>query len=151
MYWCAGVGLALMLNSVLRQPLVRFGWFLMFWKALDVLVNSLYWTQAPLLTVDKCKSCEFALVSRPCTLRANSEDSFVVLFLRTVRRNCSNETRFRLCRYLMPMLPPWELRRTNSLSGRSAMPISEAVRLFPAPFVWRDSANSRWLVAVPPG
>ena len=91
------------------------------------------------------------VVSRPGELRANSVDSCVVLFLRTVRRNCSIDTRLGV--FAVPVVSRGRPRgpRTNSLSGMSPMPIVEAVRLFPAPFLLPGSANGRWLVAVPPG
>ena len=58
---CTVVTEWLLPNSISKDLPVGLGWFLMFWIALDVLVNSLYWTQAPILDGGKCKSCEFAL------------------------------------------------------------------------------------------
>ena len=123
----------------------------MFWKGLVELVNSLYEDLGPILVVGNCKSCEFAFVSRPSTLRANSVDLFVVLFLRTVRRNCSIETRFRLWSIFDANAATVGLPRTNSLSGGLPMPIVEAVRLFPAPFLWHRSSTPKGLATVPPG
>ena len=73
----------------MKEPPVGFGWFLMFWIALDELVNSPYGDLAPILAVGKCKSSEFGL----CCDRVDfvdfpiaTTDWAVVLILRTVRR-----------------------------------------------------------------
>ena len=83
----------------MKEPPVGFGWFLMFWRALDVLVNSPYEDLPPILDGGKCKNCEFGLfrdLVRFVDFHVGTTDWPVVLFLRTVRRNCSIDTRFRL-------------------------------------------------------
>ena len=91
------------------------------------------------------------VVSRPGELRAILRDCVLVQILRTVRRICSIDTRLGV--FAVPVVSRGRPRgpRTNSLSGMSPMPIVEAVRLFPAPFLWHAEPTAKGLATVPPG
>ena len=72
---CTVVTEWLLPNSISKDLPVGLGWFLMFWIALVVLVNSLYWTLVPILVVGECKS--FALGLGVARLLSRSRFSHV--------------------------------------------------------------------------
>ena len=126
----------------------------MFWRGLVELVNSLYEDLGPILVVGNCKSCEFALFRDRVDFedfRIGTRDKPVVLILRTVRRiDLIFRDRHRTLVFDANAATVG-LPRTNSLSGGLPMPIVEAVRLFPAPFLWHRSSTPKGLATVPPG
>ena len=124
---------------------------MMFWKALEVPVNSPYKGLGPILVVGKYKSCELGLwPDRMRFAQILETGLWYKFYVRSVGFARSTLGTAILAVPAESKVDRGSLR-TNSLSGMSPMPIVEAVRLFPAPFLWHRSSTPKGLATVPPG